>query len=204
MLGYGDLPGKYPNELPRVLSQLGYHTEAIGKLHFGWNYSAATGNKHGFHRATLYDGLGSGIPVDPTNVWTATWSSLRSIVTVHLAEFITSYIVDFAIAAGQAAARAAGLMPDSGHTTVGSVPDDVAGGTLDAARRAAPPDWRSQTAVKTAHDAASLLARAAAPSAASAEAVRKAQRASGNASLPTLLALWEVGLRRWSRASLAR
>jgi arylsulfatase len=48
MLGYGRVADRYPTELPRVLAASGYHTFAIGKLHY-----APQRNLHGFQAALL-------------------------------------------------------------------------------------------------------------------------------------------------------
>lgn len=48
MLGYSKVAEKYPVELPRVLRSGGYHTYAIGKLHY-----SAQRNLHGFDGALL-------------------------------------------------------------------------------------------------------------------------------------------------------
>lgn len=48
MIGYGKIAAKYPVEMPRVLRGAGYHTMAIGKLHY-----SPQRNLHGFHNALL-------------------------------------------------------------------------------------------------------------------------------------------------------
>ena len=61
MLGYGKIALHYPQgEFPKLLQKLGYYTEAIGKDHFGWNFTSNSGNKHGYDERTLYDGVGDG------------------------------------------------------------------------------------------------------------------------------------------------
>ena len=61
MLGYGKIALNYPQgEFPKLLQKLGYHTEAIGKDHFGWNLTSDSGNRHGYDGRTLYDGIGNG------------------------------------------------------------------------------------------------------------------------------------------------
>jgi arylsulfatase len=48
MLGYGRVALKYKNEMPRMLGDAGYHTTAIGKLHYH-----PQRNPHGFHETIL-------------------------------------------------------------------------------------------------------------------------------------------------------
>lgn len=48
MLGYGKVAERYPFEMPRALNDAGYHTFAIGKLHY-----APQRNYHGFQGALL-------------------------------------------------------------------------------------------------------------------------------------------------------
>lgn len=57
MLGYGRIATRYPYEMPRALSESGYHTVSIGKDHFGWNKTANSGTPHGYNHTHLYDGL---------------------------------------------------------------------------------------------------------------------------------------------------
>ena len=48
MLGYGRVAASYPVEMPRLLAGAGYHTMAIGKLHY-----TPQRNLHGYHGALL-------------------------------------------------------------------------------------------------------------------------------------------------------
>ena len=52
MLGYGRVAGRFPRELPRMMSEAGYYTFGIGKMHWFPQKSL-----HGFH-ATLVDESG--------------------------------------------------------------------------------------------------------------------------------------------------
>ncbi len=48
LLGYSKAAEKYPNEMPRLLAEAGYHTTGIGKMH--WTPQR---NLHGFHQTIL-------------------------------------------------------------------------------------------------------------------------------------------------------
>lgn len=48
MLGYGQVAEQYPNEMPRMLSQAGYYTVGVGKMHW-----FPQRNLHGFHKTLL-------------------------------------------------------------------------------------------------------------------------------------------------------
>ena len=48
MLAYGRVASRYPYEMPRALASAGYHTFAIGKLHY-----SPQRNVHGYHGALL-------------------------------------------------------------------------------------------------------------------------------------------------------
>ncbi|XP_065197351.1 arylsulfatase-like isoform X2 [Sycon ciliatum] len=57
MIGYGSIAHRYPLEIARYLSSVGYMTHSIGKDHFGWNKSLHEGVPHGYDSTMLYDGL---------------------------------------------------------------------------------------------------------------------------------------------------
>lgn len=48
MLGYSRIPDRYPNEMPRMLADAGYHTSVVGKCHY-----APQRNSHGFQQMLL-------------------------------------------------------------------------------------------------------------------------------------------------------
>ena len=71
MLGYGDIPPKWPFEMPSAMSALGYHTACVGKNHY-YNpvvmpNSSSPPPSHGWHEEFLYDGLGDGMDAGETD-----------------------------------------------------------------------------------------------------------------------------------------
>jgi arylsulfatase A-like enzyme len=64
MLGYGMVAPIYPNnpEMPRLTTQFGLRTAAIGKNHYWIDNTTGIPPSHGWGQQLLYDGIGDGFP----------------------------------------------------------------------------------------------------------------------------------------------